>query len=232
MNPEFLDGVADLGKWYFAEVPVTTMVWPDEVKILPAGRGQAGNLKAGRPRSGARVARNEKNIILLPKPQEVRQIGASLPKKAWKRYTIKEGAKGPIAADFAFVRAISQRGRRPGHEIWVIFRRSISDPTEIKYFLSNAPAKVAKTDLVRQAGLRWPVETALEEGKSELGMDHYETRTWLGWHHHMTLTFLAHHFLVRLRLKVKKTSGTDSFTKQSADAQRARVARTRLQARA
>jgi SRSO17 transposase len=198
MNPDFLDGVAGLGKWYFAEVPVTTMVWPEEVKILPAGLGQAGNLKSGRPRSGPRVAKNE------PAPQDVRQIGASLPAKVWKRFTIKEGAKGPITADFAFVRAVSKRGRRPGHEVWVIFRRSTSDPTEIKYYLSNAPAKIAKTDLVRQAGLRWPVETALEEGKSELGMDHYETRTWRGWHHHMTLTFLAHHFLVRLRLKMKK----------------------------
>jgi SRSO17 transposase len=55
------------------------------------------------------------------------------------------------------------------------------------------------------AGLRWPVETAIEEGKSEPGMEHYETRTWRGWHHHMTLTFLAHHFLVRLRLKLKKS---------------------------
>lgn len=162
MNPNFLDGVAALGKWYFTEAPVTTMVWLEGVKILPPGLGQAGNLKTGRRRSGPRVARDE------PAPQEVRQIGAELPVTAWKRYTIKEGAKGPITADFAFVRAVSKRGRRPGHEIWVIFRRSASDPTEIKYYLSNAPASVAKTDLVRQAGLRWPVETAIEEGKSEL----------------------------------------------------------------
>jgi SRSO17 transposase len=199
MNPDFLDGVVSLDKWYFAEVPQTTMVWPEGVKILPAGLGQAGNLKLERPRSGPRVARDE------PAPQEVRQIGARLRANDWKRFTIKEGAKGPIAADFAFVRAVSKRGRRPGPEVWVIFRRGAGDPTEIKYYLSNAPAKIAKTDLVGQAGLRWPVETALEEGKSELGMDHYETRTWRGWHHHMTLTFLAHHFLVRLQLKMKKS---------------------------
>lgn len=199
MNPDFLDGVAELEKWYFAEVPVNTMVWPEKVKILGAGLGQAGNLKLGRPRNGPRVARNQ------PAAQEVRQMAAELPAEVWKRYTIKEGAKGPISADFAFVRAVRKRRRRPGHEVWVIFRRSVSDPTEIKYYLSNAPAEIAKTDLVRQAGLRWPVETAIEEAKSELGMDHYETRTWRGWHHHMTLTFLAHHFLVHLRLKMKKS---------------------------
>ena len=199
MNPEFLDGIAKLEKWYFAEVPVNTMVWPEKVKILSPGKGQSGNLKTGRPRSGPRVARNQ------PAAQEVRQMAAELPTEVWKRYTIKEGAKGPISADFAFVRAVRKRRRRPGDAVWVIFRRSLSDPTEIKYYLSNAPASTARTDLVRQAGLRWPVETALEEGKSELGMDHYETRTWRGWHHHMTLTFLAHHFLVRLRLKMKKS---------------------------
>lgn len=199
MNPDFLDGIAALGKWYFAEVPVSTKVWSEGVKVLPAGLGQAGNRKSGRPRSGSRVARDE------PGPQEVRQIGANLPAGAWKRYTIKEGAKCPITADFAFVRAVSKRGRRPGHKVWVIFRRSTSERSEIKYYLSNAAARIVKTDLVRQAGLRWPIETALEEGKTELGMDHYETRTWRGWHHHMTLTFLAHHFLVRLRLKVKKS---------------------------
>ena len=199
MNPDFLDGVAKLEKWYFAEVPVNTMVWPEKVKILGVGKDQAGNLKTGRPRSGPRVARNQ------PAAQEVRQMAAEAPTGVWKRYTIKEGAKGPISADFAFVRAVRKRRRRPGHEVWVIFRRSASDPTEIKYYLSNAPSEIAKTDLVRQAGLRWPVETAIEEAKSELGMDHYETRTWRGWHHHMTLTFLAHHFLVHLRLKMKKS---------------------------
>ncbi len=199
MNPDFLDGVAELEKWYFAEVPSNTMVWPEHVKILDAGLGQTGNLKTGRPRSGPRVARNQ------PAAQEVRQMSAEWPAKVWKRYTIKEGAKGPISADFAFVRAVRKRRRRPGHEVWVIFRRSASEPTEIKYYLSNAPTEIATTDLVRQAGLRWPVETAIEEAKSELGMDHYETRTWRGWHHHITLTFLAHHFLVHLRLKIKKS---------------------------
>lgn len=71
MNPDFLDGVAALDKWSFAAVPVSTMVWPEGVRVLPPGPGQAGNLKTGRRRSGPRVARDE------PAPQEVRQIGAA-----------------------------------------------------------------------------------------------------------------------------------------------------------
>jgi SRSO17 transposase len=95
MNPAFLDGVAAAGKWYFAEVPVTTRVWAAEVEVLPPGKGQAGNLKTGRPRSGPRVARNE------PVPQELHEIANGLPASTWRCYTIKEGAKGPITAKCA-----------------------------------------------------------------------------------------------------------------------------------
>jgi hypothetical protein len=83
----------------------------------------------------------------------------------------------------------------------------MGEKREVKFFLSNAPAACPQATLVRVSGLRWPVETALEEAKGELGMDHYETRTWRGWHHHMTQTFLAHHFLVRMRLHLKKSPG-------------------------
>ena len=70
---------------------------------------------------------------------------------------------------------------------------------ELKVYLSNAPAHTPVTALVRVAGMRWPIETAFEESKGGLGLDHYEVRSWLGWHHHMTLCLLAHHFLVRAR---------------------------------
>jgi hypothetical protein len=74
----------------------------------------------------------------------------------------------------------------------------------LKFYLSNAPSHYSTQELIRVSGLRWPIETALEEAKGEVGMDHYETRTWLGWHHHMFQTFMAHLFLIRLRLLFKK----------------------------
>lgn len=198
MIPTFLDGVAATGKWYFAEVPASTKVWVGEPAVEPAGRGPMG-----RPRKYARVAAGE------PKAVEARQIAARLPARAWRRSTIKEGSKGPIEADFACVRVTRARRGRPGRAGWLILRRSLDGAKEVKYFLSNAPAACPLAALVRVSGLRWPVETALEEAKGELGMDHYETRTWRGWHHHMTQTFLAHHFLVRLRLQLKKSPGVD-----------------------
>jgi SRSO17 transposase len=215
MIPAFLDGVAATGKWYLAEVPASTKVWEGVPKIEPAGRGPMG-----RPRKYARVAAG------APKAQEVRQLAARLPTGAWRRFTIKEGSKGPIEADFAFVRVTRARRGRPGLGGWLILRRSLTATPEVKYFLSNAPASCPHVALVRVSGLRWPVETALEEAKGELGMDHYETRTWRGWHHHMTQTFLAHHFLVRLRLQLKKSPGLDPGPSLGAVDRRAAAAAT------
>jgi SRSO17 transposase len=114
MNPAFLDGIEAPGKWYFAEVPRNTMLWPEEIEILPPGKGPLGA-----PRKGPRVAPG------MPPAQEVAQIGATLPPQAWRRDTIKEGSKGPITAEFALVRGRSKRGRRPGHAVWLIFRRGL-----------------------------------------------------------------------------------------------------------
>jgi len=112
-----------------------------------------------------------------------------------------------LEADFVFVRVTTVRESLPGPRVWATFRRSLADPTEIKFYLSNAPARCPHRQLVRVTGLRWPIETAIEEGKSEVGLDHYEVRSWLGWHHHMVQSFMAHLFLIQLRLAFKKKPG-------------------------
>ena len=61
-------------------------------------------------------------------------------------------------------------------------------------------------ELVRVSEARWPIERCFQEDKGELGLDHYEHRSWTAWHRHMRLTFLAQLFLLRLRLRLKKTS--------------------------
>ncbi len=57
--------------------------------------------------------------------------------------------------------------------------------------------------------MRWPIEQCFHEGKDQVGMDHYEHRSWPAWHRHMTYVFLALHFLLRLRIRYKKSSGLD-----------------------
>jgi len=108
-----------------------------------------------------------------------------------------------MVAEFAFLRGVAVRDELPGPDVWIVFRRSLGEGRELKVYLSNAPAETPVGDLVRVVGLRWPIETALQEGKDGLGMDHYEVRTWLGWHHHMTVCLLAHHFLVRCQQRLK-----------------------------
>jgi hypothetical protein len=139
-----------------------------------------------------------------PTPQRVDQLAAALPPDAWHPYLIKEGSKGPLVAEFAFQRGVAVRAGLPGPEVWIVFRRTVGEQPELKVYLSNAPAHTPVAALVRVAGMRWPIETAFEESKGGLGLDHYEVRSWLGWHHHMTLCLLAHHFLVRARLRLKK----------------------------
>jgi SRSO17 transposase len=194
-NPGFLDGLAALDKWYFAEVPSNTRVWLHTPAVEPAGPGLLG-----RPRIRARVK------LDAPPAQELRELAARLPKTRWQRLTIQEGSKGPMVADFAWLRVTTVRNRLPGPRGWAIFRRNLTEPTEFKYYLSNAPVGIAPGTLADMSSQRWPIETIFEEAKGEVGMDHYETRTWAGWHHHMAQTFLAHHFLMQVRAQLKKVT--------------------------
>ena len=70
---------------------------------------------------------------------------------------------------------------------------------------------ISLLELVRVCGMRWPIETIFKEGKGEIGLDQYETRSWLGWHHHMLLVALAHHFLARLRIRLKDKAPALTF---------------------
>ena len=191
-SPDFLDGVATLGRWYFAEVPCNTRAW----KTRP---------KTAVPEWSRRGPHPTKEQLLPgePDPRRVDEIAASLKPEEWQPYLIKEGSKGPMVAEFAFLRGVAVRDKLPGPDVWIVFRRSLGEEPELKIYLSNAPADTPITELVRMAGLRWPIETAIEEGKGALGMDHYEVRSWLGWHHHMTECLLAHHFLVRCQKRLK-----------------------------
>ncbi len=192
-NPEFLDGVADVERWYLAEVPHNTRVWETRPKTaVPewSGRGQHPS--------------KERLVAGEPEPQRVDKLASSLSPQDWHPYVIKEGSKGPLVAKFAFLRGVAVRDELPGPDVWIVFRRALGEEPELKVYLSNAPPQMLVTELVRVSGLRWPVETAIEEGKDGLGMDHYEVRSWLGWHHHMTQCLLAHHFLVRCQQRLKR----------------------------
>ena len=136
-------------------------------------------------------------------PYQVDELAKRLPKSAWKRTTIKEGSKGPIVSDVAMMMVTEARDGLPGPRLWLIIRRNVADPTDVRYYLSNAPDTTAEAELARMLGMRWPVELTFEQGKQEVGLDDYEVRSWQGWHHHMVMVMLAHHFLVWVRVEWK-----------------------------
>jgi len=192
-SPVFRDGVADLDKWYLVEISCSSHIWTEKPEVgLPAWK------RRGRKPTRLRLRNPEQ------KSQRVDALAQQLPAKAWVRAKIKEGTKGPLVCDFACLRVVEVRDGLPGPESWLIIRRNIADPTEIKYYFSNAPADIDPLELVRISGMRWPIEIIFRAGKVEVGFDHYELRSWLGWHHHMFFAFLAHLFLVRIRIFFKQ----------------------------
>jgi SRSO17 transposase len=192
-SPAFRDGIQALDKRYFTEVKNTTSIWRTQPKVhVPQWKGR------GRRPTRLRL-RNPNNH-----PLQVKQLVRRIPKKDWIQAIIKEGSKGPLACEFAFLRMTESRGNLPAGEVWLIIRRNLDDPAVIKYYLSNAPTQTPLREFVRLSGMRWPIETIFEEAKGEVGLDHYELRSWLGWHHHMLLVSLAHHFLVHLRTRFQK----------------------------
>ena len=125
----------------------------------------------------------------------------------WDNRKVAEGEKGPIVAGFARLRVYVSAERTPETERTLLLRNDSNG--KIKYCLSNAPEDTPMSEFVRVSAARWPVERCFNEDKGELGLDHYEHRSWPAWHHHMRLVFLAQLFLLRLRQKYKKSPGTD-----------------------
>jgi hypothetical protein len=137
----------------------------------------------------------------------VEQLVATTGLLHWDNRKVTEGEKGPIVAAFARLRVFVSGERKPETERTLLVRNDANG--QIKYALSNAPEATALSELVRVSGARWPVERCFNEDKGELGLDHYEHRSWPAWHRHMRLVFLAQLFLLRLRQKYKKSPLAD-----------------------
>jgi SRSO17 transposase len=120
-------------------------------------------------------------------------VVAALPTDAWTRLSAGAGAKGPRRYDWA--RVVLRPLADPARGYWLLARRSLTDPTDLAYYVCYGPADTTLAELVRVAGARWAIEECLEAAKGEVGLDQYEVRRWDGWYRHITLCLLAHAFL-------------------------------------
>lgn len=130
------------------------------------------------------------------------ELVAELPARAWRRLSAGAGAHGPREYEWARVplRILWEPGR--GH--WLLARRSITDPTDIAYYVCHGPRRSTLLDLAWIAGTRWRIEECFQQAKNEAGLDHYQVRSWRAWYAHITLSMLAHAWLAVTRSLVAK----------------------------
>ena len=163
-------------------------------------------------------------------PRAAEEVLAGLP---WRRIAWRRGTKGALAARFAAVRvrvgdgAVWGNNRHlPGEEAWLVGERRASGET--KYYLSNLPAATPLEELAATIKARWVCEQAHQQLKEELGLDHFEGRSWSGWHHHVTLVSVVHAFVTLQRLDQKRLRRPDPVPDNPRAAIPARVLGRRL----
>src|SRR5204863_1474426 len=149
---------------------------------------------------------------------------AMLAGAAWRRISWRLGTKGPFAAEFAALRVRPAEGAQlrngwhlPGDEVWLVGEHRASG--ERKYYLSNLPAETPLEELAATIKARWVCEQAHQQMKEELGLDHFEGRSWTGLHRHALMTMIAYAFLQSRRLtaagRKKKSRGPATATKHA-----------------
>jgi SRSO17 transposase len=86
-----------------------------------------------------------------------------------------------------------------GWQRWVLLRRRMTAPTAVTAYITYAPAPTSLAEMVRVAGMRWTVEASLQSAQGEVGLEHYEVRSWTGWYRHLTLAMWAQACLAVVR---------------------------------
>jgi hypothetical protein len=130
----------------------------------------------------------------------------------WQRYRVRDGEQGPMVWEAKYVRFyLKEETDLPAERpMTLIVARNVLHPEEIKFFLADAPRGTPLGTLLLVGFSRWPVEHCFEDGKDELGMDHYEGRCYVGLKRHLMLTMVSYLFLATVRSEWRgKKSGVD-----------------------
>lgn len=202
-SADFRQALSDRHLTWAVGIGCTQKVFPAHVRLrIPRSRPTGG-----RPRRH-------------PVPSHVsRHAEALLETARWQSMSWRMGTRGPLRAKFAAMRVrvadgprAANRQRLPGALAWLVGEWRASG--ERKYYLSNHPAGTPLRTLAATIKARWVCEQAHQQLKEELGLDHFEGRSWLGLHHHALFTMLAFAFLQHHRLRV--LGGKKNFSRRAA----------------
>lgn len=128
------------------------------------------------------------------------ELAAMLPGQAWKKISAGAGAKGPRVYHWA---RAAIRPLEDTASYWLLVRRSLTDPTDLAYYLCHGPERTPLRELARVAGARWAIEETFQTAKGQVGLDQYQVRRYDSWYRHITLAMLAHAFLTTTTAKAK-----------------------------
>jgi len=158
------------------------------------------------PERNGTVGRSRRRLRPDREPESITALIARLGPKAAQTVTFRDGPDGkPVTSRFVFTRVRTLKQWTNGatqqpREEWLIAEWPAGHDQPSDYWLSNLPADTEPERLARLARLRWKIELDYKQLKGELGLDHYEGRSWLGWYHHTALVSAAHGFLTLERL--------------------------------
>jgi SRSO17 transposase len=135
-------------------------------------------------------------------PRTAKEIALALGPKAFRRCTWREGTSRPLTSRFALrrVKVPCEPGLDPAEE-WLLVEWPMGEDEPTAYFLTTLPRRMSKKQIVRLLKERYRTEQVYEELKGELGLDHFEGRSFPGWHHHVSAVLCAYAFLVAERAR-------------------------------
>jgi SRSO17 transposase len=193
-KPGLLRALTARHQWFVGEVPRNFVGWlkPPRIVTRPFRcRGRGRGRKVPRLASGSPPARRVDKLL-----EQLRD-------QPWQRWRVKDGEKGPMVWEVRHRRFTPKdENGLPTEPMHLIVARDVSDPSVIKFFISNAPPKTPIQHMLLVAFSRWRVERCFEDDKGEIGLDHYEGRLYLGLKRHLILSAVSYLFLARTRQRL------------------------------
>jgi SRSO17 transposase len=196
-KPPFLRELDGLGQNYVGEVPRDFRVWTSPPPVLHRAHGR--DQAMGRPRKYPRLKVKHNPTVGV---EGVVRHSPLMRSQAWTRYRVKDASQGPMVWEVKHLPVyLPDEHGLPTRAHHLLVARSVTDPNQVKYFISNAPPDTPVEVMLLVAFSRWKIERMFEDSKMELGMDHFEVRNFGSISRHLILTCVSHLFLAEFHQK-------------------------------